>query len=148
MDWVGYLGAVFDYVRRGSALSRQFDFLLTMKQLFLSTLLTCAAFAQSPQISTYTLTAQDCNPLSMLMLFRPQGFTCTPSTTVLITGSGELYEVEIEYRVKDGTPVTEHTFLRSESGEAKWRTLLEGVKVLKVTATPLTKNPVPLVSVF
>lgn len=118
-----------------------------MKILFLSLFLAGAAFAQTT-IATFTLTKADCSPTSMTMLFRPQGFVCVPSTTVLVTGGAEAYQVEVEFMHANGQWATERTFIKvDEFGQAKWISYEEGIKVRKVTAVPQSAG-VPVTTIF
>jgi len=107
-----------------------------MKPLILALFMAGAAIAQT-NITTFSLTKDDCSPKSMLMLFRPPGFVCAVSTTVLITGDASAYEVEIEFKRASGIISTERTFLKAnEYKEAKWVIYEDGVKVLRVSAIP------------
>ena len=118
-----------------------------MKTLLLTLVLAGAAFAQTA-ITTYSFTKADCSPLSPLMLFRPPGFVCTPSTTVMVSGSAPSYEVVVEFQRANGMWATERTFLKAnEHGQAAWVIYEDGVRVRKVIATPQAAG-LPVTEVF
>lgn len=119
-----------------------------MKILLSFIFLASASFAQTA-ITTYTLTEQDCSPMSPLMLFRPPGFVCVPSTTILVTGGAEGYEVEVQYQRSGGVIATEKAFIRADQfQQATWVTYEKGVKILRVTAMPFHQGTLPTTVVF
>ena len=110
-----------------------------MKTLLLGIVLAASALADGVVITSYRFTESDCSPRSMLMMFRPYpGFTCVPSSTVVIAGDAAAYEVTVEFTRANGIFATEKTFVKAENGVAKWVIYEDGVKILKATAVPQT----------
>lgn len=103
---------------------------------------------QHPTISAYTLTEADCNPLSMLMLFRPTGFVCKPSVNVVINGLGPEvtgYDVEI---VLHGAPSPMRVYLPVFNGTAEWHLDGNTSKVDRVSVIPQSAASPAITQVF
>lgn len=125
----------------------------TFKAYALSLLFGIALLAQQtfPTITTYTLTEKDCDPLSMIMLFRPQGFVCKPSVNVVIAGMGPEvtgYDAEIVLQHGKEDPITFRVFIAAVSGEAHWNIAGSDYKVLRVTAAPQGATQPPTTVIF
>lgn len=111
-----------------------------MKKFCLALLLSLPLLAQQPTITTYSFTAEQCSPLSMLMLFPPYpGFTCTPSTVIEIIDSPNStirgYRLIIELD-KKGKHYFESTYIESISGWATWTIYEQNIRVIRVVAVP------------
>lgn len=126
---------------------------LTTLSLSLSLVLLCSSLSAQtqPEITTYSLTTVDCDPIhSMLMLVRPQGFVCIPGSYIIITAQAPvtIYDAVIQFQRANGTVAQEHTLLRVESGQAHWSIYETGVRILSVTAVPLVPQPIAITRVF
>ena len=124
-------------------------------KLLVLLLVSIGAFAQStPMISAYTLTDADCAPLSMLMLFRPQGFVCKPSVNVVVdstdyTATSYILDIVLQHASNDPQKMMVlRVIVPVMLGQALWTLEGNSYRVARVTATPQVAGQPGVTAVF